>query len=445
MAKETREERRARIEQEVAERSAARREQYFEKQAASKAAAEANLAPLPEPDVYTYDYAWRQGVGTPEGEYRLTKTINPTYDPSTNTIVDPATGERRPVVMSKYGGPSSGGTGAGGTGGGGSGGSGGGGTGGGGSGGSGTGGGGSTTSSTTDAYTAFLTAEKAAADKLRRQSAFDILKAEFTKYGLGDLVDDFKKLIFADASPEEVVLKIRGTEAYQKRFAGNKMRLDAGLNVYDEATYIDLENAFEEAFTAYGVLESAGDTVEKRRAMYSTFIGGTISPNEVKGRIQLATVAANEDAITKATLKELYPMISDSDVVSYFLNPKETLPKLETKVRAAQIGAAAVRQGLVTNVNTAEELAAMGITEQRAEEVYSAYASMKPRLDLLSSLEQDASLAVDQTVAEDAFLRGLASEQRKIEQLRQKELSRFTGSSGAARNVSLSRGTGGQI
>jgi hypothetical protein len=104
MAKETKEERRARIEKEVAEASAARQKAYFEAQAKSKAEAESKLAPLPKPDVYNYDYNWRQGVGTPEGEYKLTKTPNPLYDASTNEVVDPVTGVRTKVVMSKYGG-----------------------------------------------------------------------------------------------------------------------------------------------------------------------------------------------------------------------------------------------------------------------------------------------------------------------------------------------------
>jgi hypothetical protein len=107
MAKETKEERRARIEKEVAEASAARQKAYFEAQAKSKAAAESKLAPLPKPDVYTYDYAWRQGVGTPEGEYKLTKSPNPLYDASTNEVVDPVTGVRTKVVMSTYGGSAS--------------------------------------------------------------------------------------------------------------------------------------------------------------------------------------------------------------------------------------------------------------------------------------------------------------------------------------------------
>lgn len=297
----------------------------------------------------------------------------------------------------------------------------------------------------TKALIDFNKAQAEANTRAVRESAFALLKLEFDKYGLGSLVDTVKNYIMQGSPVEEVTLRLRETPEYQARFAGNQLRLKAGLNVYDEATYLQLENAYDQVFTSYGVTEAAGNTVEARRARYAQFIGGTISPDEVKGRVQLAVAAANEDEVTKATLRELYPMISEKDIVSYFLNPKETLPKLETKVRASQIGAAAVRQGLVTNVATAEELVAMGVTEDEAERAYSAYAGMKPTLDKLSGLERDQELAVNQQVAEGALLKGLASEQRKLEALRQKELARFSGSAGTARGVSLGSAAGGAI
>jgi hypothetical protein len=157
----------------------------------------------------------------------------------------------------------------------------------------------------------------------------------------------------------------------------------------------------------------------------------------------LAVLASQEDAVTKATLRELYPMLGDKDLVSYFLNPKETLPKLETKIRSAQVGAAAVRQGLVTNVATAEELVGLGVTEEEAERAYSAYAYDKPRIDLLSGLDSTKDNVVNQQVAEGALLKNLASEQRKIELLKQKESARFGGTSGTARDISLSKQMGG--
>ena len=293
------------------------------------------------------------------------------------------------------------------------------------------------------ALLAFNKSQAAAELQAKRESAFGILKKEFSKYGLGSLVDSVRNLILAGSSPEETILTLRGTPEYLKRFAGNKLRLDAGLNVYDEATYIDLENAYDQIFTSYGVEEAAGNTREARQAKYAEFIGGTKSPDEIKGRVQLAVLASQEDAVTKATLRELYPMLGDKDLVSYFLNPKETLPKLETKIRSAQVGAAAVRQGLVTNVATAEELVGLAVTEEEAERAYSAYAYDKPRIDLLSGLDSTKDNVVNQQVAEGALLKNLASEQRKIELLKQKESARFGGTSGTARDISLSKQMGG--
>ena len=292
------------------------------------------------------------------------------------------------------------------------------------------------------ALLAFNKSQAAAELQSKRESAFGILKKEFDKYGLGSLVDSVKNLILTGSSPEEVVLTLRTTPEYLKRFAGNKLRLDAGLNVYDEATYLDLENAYDQIFTSYGVEEAAGNTRAARQAKYAEFIGGTKSPDEIKGRVQLAVLASQEDAVTKATMKELYPMLTDKDLVSYFLNPKETLPKLETKIRAAQVGAAAVRQGLVTNVATAEELVGLGVTEEEAERAYSAYAYDKPRIDLLSGLDPTKDNLVDQQVAEGALLKNLASEQRKLDLLKQKELGRFGGTSGVIRDASLSKQVG---
>lgn len=381
-----------------------REKQYFEAQAAAKGT---KPTPPPADSEFKYDYVWRQDVGGPGGRWVLIKT---------------------PIFKTSSGSGSSGSGSSGSS-----------------SGSSGASSGAGNSSASADALVAFNKAQAEAAQTAQRESAFAILKKEFDKYGLGSLADTVKNLIMAGSPVEEVVLKLRATPEYEKRFAGNKMRLAAGLNVYDEATYIDLENAYDQIFSSYGVMEAAGNTVDARRAKYAEFIGGTKSPDEIKGRVQLAVAAANEDEVTKATLRQLYPEITDKDIVSYFLNPKDTLPKLETKVRSAQIGAAAVRQGLVTNVATAEELAAMGVTEQQAEQAYSAYAGMKPRLDLLSSLEKDNELMVNQQVAEGALLKNLASEQRKLEMLRQKEIGRFSGSAGTSRGVSLSREAGGLI
>jgi len=111
MAKETAAERRARIEKEVAARSAERTRLYFENKAKAEAAAAAQAPKLPASDAYNYNYVFRTDVGSRStdvsGSLNLIKTQNPYYDASTNEIVDPVTGNRTPAVQSMWSGPTS--------------------------------------------------------------------------------------------------------------------------------------------------------------------------------------------------------------------------------------------------------------------------------------------------------------------------------------------------
>lgn len=277
----------------------------------------------------------------------------------------------------------------------------------------------------------------------KRTSAWATLKAEFEKYNLGGLADAVKQLILDGASTDEVTLKLRATPEYVKRFAGNQERMKAGLNVYDEGTYLALENAYAEAFTAYGQQATLGKTAEEKQANFATYIGGTIAPTEIKRRLQIATELATSDSPTKAALKELYPMITDADIVSYFLKPTETLPKLEVKAQAAQIGGAFLRQGLATDVVSAEEYAAMGIDKARAEQGAAAVAEVLPRGQFLSDITAGAEDFTQKT-AEDIYFKGLASAKRAQDQLRAAEIARYSASSGTSK-VSFSEGKSGLI
>ena len=86
-------------------------------------------------------------------------------------------------------------------------------------GGGGGGGGGATSGLTAEQYKAQQDAKLAAETALQnRQSAFDLLKAQFDQYGLGALVDPLKGLIQENISPSEFAVRLRQTEPYKKRF-----------------------------------------------------------------------------------------------------------------------------------------------------------------------------------------------------------------------------------
>jgi hypothetical protein len=263
----------------------------------------------------------------------------------------------------------------------------------------------------------------------KRVSAWTVLKDKFDSWGLGTLAESVKELILDGASDEELTIRLREKPEYAKRFAGNVDRKKAGLNVYDEGTYLALENAYAEAFTSYGQQSLLGKTADEKQANFATYIGGTIAPTEIKRRLQVATDLAASDSATKAAIKQLYPMITDGDLVAYFLKPAETLPKLEVKAQAAKIGGAFLKQGLATDAVSAEEYVAAGVTEEQAQAGAAAVAEVLPRGEFLSDITAGAADYTQKT-AEEVYLKGLASAKRAQDQIRQAEIGRFSGSSG---------------
>jgi len=482
---ETKEERRARIQKEVADRSAARREAYFEAQEKSKAEAESKLAPLPKPDVYVYDYAWRQGVGTPEGEYKLTKTPNPTYDVSTNTIVDPETGNRVPVVMSKvsgtsntvstassnslydakraagYGMDTAGNQYRG----------------------SGnavdpltvngspftgiwqgksyengvlvstsiSGGNVNTGSTNAAANLAAQQAAQLAAEEKRRQgqSAYSLLFSEFDRYGLGALVTPLQDFIVEGLSPAEFTLRLRQTDAYKKRFAANTQRINRGLRALSEAEYIGLEDQYQSVMRNYGLPSSyytRGDMGVQQG--FEKFISGDVSAAELEDRIQTAQnrVINAAPEVSKA-LREFYPDITNGDILAYALDPDQALTNIRRKVTAAEIGAGAMQAGLATGLARAEELGRFGVTGEQARQGYQTIADILPSATKLSEIYSKQGMGpYNQAVAEQEVfgISGAATAAQKRRKLSELETAQFSGTSGASGGA-LGRERAGQF
>ena len=269
--------------------------------------------------------------------------------------------------------------------------------------------------------------DKADGIKAERVSAYTTLKTEFDKYGLGSLVDDVKNLILNGTPKSEATLKLRATDAYQLRFAGNKARLAMGKNLYDESTYLGLEDDFQASFEAYGQRALLGNTRESGQAVFADFIATDKSPTEIKDRIRLAVEEVRDRKDIRTEFQKYFPEISDSDLVSYFLKPQQTLTALTAKVRVAQIGSAASRQNLTASLATATDLEQLGITEQQAKDGYKKVATDLPAIEKLGAID---NVNINQTTAENAYIKGLASEQRKLDQAAERERNRFAQSSG---------------
>ena len=283
-------------------------------------------------------------------------------------------------------------------------------------------------------------ANAAAQAQAQRQSAYDILMSEFTKYGLGALVEPLKGFIVSGASPSELTIQLQNTDAYKKRFAANADRVSKGLAALSPAEYIAMEDQYQNIMRNYGLPDSyyAKDSMGTQ-AGFQQLLAYDVSATELEDRVLTAqNRVQNANPEVYQALKAFYPDITNGDVLAYTLDPSKALDMIKRKVTSAEIGGAALSQGLTTDAATAENLARYGVTKQQAQQGYENIAGMLPRAAQLSGIyNQDA---YTQAVAEaDVFgTAGSTDAANKRKKLTALETASFSGSSGAASNA-LSR------
>ena len=263
------------------------------------------------------------------------------------------------------------------------------------------------------------------------RDAYALLEDTFKAYGLESLVPTIRGYMEANLGTEQAKLQLKQEPAYKARFSGNTKRLAAGLNALSEVDYLNLEDTYSEIMNQYGLGDWFGATRDARQTKIADVIGGDVSTTEFKSRISTVVDRVNNaDPTIKAQLKEFYPNITDTDLVKYFLDPAQTLPALQEKVTAAEIGAAATAQNLKTSAASAESLAKFGVDRATAIKGYATVGSMAPEGTKLSDIYNEAKIDYTQATAEEEVFKGSASAARKRKQLQQLEEASFKGKSG---------------
>ena len=304
-----------------------------------------------------------------------------------------------------------------------------------------------------DAQRAAEAAQAAAAEKKRQVDSIAAISALLSSYGIGDLSTAITDAVIKGYSSDTIQLIMqdpKGTDplavAFQTRFPANKARLAAGKAVLSPAEYLAAERSYSQVLQSYGVASLA--TREKMNA----FITNDISAAEVSDRVGIAVNRVrNADAATKEALALYYPMLNQADIVGAVLDPAEGLPALQRKVQIAEIGGAALAQGLKTvdsagkltaiNIKMGQEaLASLGITKEQARAGFQQVAEVTPRAEFLSSISTGEDYT--QLQAEQEAFQGLASAKRARLSLTEQEKARFGGASGVSK-ASLNQATRG--
>ena len=280
---------------------------------------------------------------------------------------------------------------------------------------------------------------------LFRSSAYDLLYQQFAQYGLGSLVEPLKNMIQdAKVSPAEFSLALQNTDAYKQRFSANQDRIKNGLQALTPAQYIGLEDQYQNIMRQYGLPASYYQKTDAlgTQAGFNKLIANDVSPTELEDRVVTATQRLmNADPNVMNALKSFYPNITQGDVLAYTLDPTNALNDIKRKVSAAEIGGAALNQGLMTSQASAEDLAKYGITKAQAQAGYEQIGKFLPVATNLSQIYQGQGVGpyTQQTAEQEVFgTAGSAAAAQQRKKLTQLEQAAFSQQSGTAQNA-LSR------
>lgn len=264
--------------------------------------------------------------------------------------------------------------------------------------------------------------------------------------GLGDALTQIRDL-YPDISSDDALLLLkfdkRFNAPYLDRFQGNKMLMDKGFAPLDDKVYLANEQAYSKIFTAYN-LETFNN-----RSKYAEFIGNLVAPEEIGERVSnvYERVTKGPQDVTNA-IKELFPELTTQDLMAYALDPKTQLPVLKRKIQAAEIGGAALAQGLgisseqgptkvlspYTNVQREalgiDTLVSEGVSREQAVAGYSAVAGVLEGGEKLSAIygkdyKQYGRLQAEQ----EAFLKSAEAKSTR-EKLVGREIAEFSGTAG---------------
>ena len=303
----------------------------------------------------------------------------------------------------------------------------------------------STTPTVSNTNTQIALDTKAADDKAKRKSAYDTLYEEFDKYGLGTLVSDIKTiLVDGSLDPTEFSLKVRNTDAYKARFIANEARLAKGLKALSPASYIALEDQYQDVMRRYGLPDTYySKSPTGIQEGFNKLIENDVSNIELEDRISTAQKRViNANPEVTAAIKQFYPDITNADILAYTLDPKNAIENIKRKVTTAEIGGAAIQAGLGYKGDTpearrarAEELGAAGVTKETAQQGYGTIAGGLQRGSQLAAIygEDPYNQAIAETeVFKIAGAQEARKQRQKITGLEQATFGAKTGISSGA-------------
>lgn len=255
-----------------------------------------------------------------------------------------------------------------------------------------------------------------------KENARDYLTSVLEQYGLGGMGDWAWEQIQAGHTNERILQDLRQTDTYKQRFVGMEARRAAGLPAISEGEYIAYESSVRQMMRAAGMPAEFYDQPQD----FADLISNDVSVAEMQSRINEGYLAASQaPAEVREQLRNLYG-VEEGQLAAFFLDPDRALPLIERQWSASRISGAAQRTGYgALNATEAERLAALGVSDQQAQEGFGALAENE---ELFGALPGDQDGLITREEQQNAIF---GSDARAREKIDRKAGARRSAGSGA--------------
>lgn len=269
-------------------------------------------------------------------------------------------------------------------------------------------------------------------------SAFGLIEDLLAQYGLEGLLDTAKRWLQQGFSPDEIAIKLRGTDVFKARFPAIEAREKAGLSPLSPAEYVQFERTTRQLLREANLPQGFYDSTED----FTNLLVNDVSPAELDQRIKQGYQrVAQLNLEVRRQFSEWFGPEGDDALAAYFLDPEKALPLLERQVTMSEIGGAGKRMGANISGNLARRLYGVGVTGEQTTAALQELDQNRAQFNETVE-EQD-----DYTIEDTGLTAKFGTDANNAEKLRRRQLSReaqFMGQGGAASGQEGFSGAGSQ-
>jgi len=240
-------------------------------------------------------------------------------------------------------------------------------------------------------------------------------------YGLGELADWAWQLTKDGASEMEIRLALPNQPEFKAKYPAYEELAKRGEAISIEA-YANYTRNVRQSLKEYGLSQVFATPQHIAEMMLNN-----VSESEAQERMAIAADAAfRAPDEVRAALRERLGL-SESDLVSYWLDPDRMTPELRRQYQSAQIQGAAIASGMTTNYDQYDRLTSLGVDYSTARQGYD---EASRRRDLTNTEFGQADALTREDVVGSVF--GEAAQARRTEREAARRAARYRSSEGGA-------------